>query len=407
MKKKFKHTIVIGNGFDLNLGLNTSYKAFFLFLESQSFFQEHKENKLISFIYDKGKKDNWYDFEGILQEYALTETDSHLLRLSAEFRKVLEKIDVGDKSAINYVEQYKDLSTISTSIISLLDKLSKQTFLDLDFLASTKQIRHTILSDLDEFSNTCREQTKKTIELLREKLRDFLGFPRIKDQEMSESLMLICSACGAYGIGVKAMADAWSQRFSNEYSFRELNEMRIVSFNYTDAIYMVSDMLKWKSNRRIGFESDSKDMPDSFYHIHGTLESSMIFGISDNQNIPNEYWCMKKKKMLEENAISKFHKILNESERIIIFGHSIYGVDFDYYKEFLRKEQPNTEIFIVAYKQEILDEIQKQLDMKGVIATIKYRIADTSEERFKNLCQELSQSLDSPMGEYIDAVNNA
>lgn len=72
MKKKYGTSLIIGNGFDLNLGMVTDYRSFFNKLNSDSddFFVKHADNPLLQFIKAKGEKENWYDFEGIIQEYA-------------------------------------------------------------------------------------------------------------------------------------------------------------------------------------------------------------------------------------------------------------------------------------------------------------------------------------------------
>lgn len=70
MKKKYGTSLIIGNGFDLNLGMVTDYRSFFNKLNSDDFFAKHADNPLLQFIKAKGEKENWYDFEGIIQEYA-------------------------------------------------------------------------------------------------------------------------------------------------------------------------------------------------------------------------------------------------------------------------------------------------------------------------------------------------
>lgn len=61
--------IVLGNGFDLDLGWNTSYKAFY---EKHDGWKMHRteEDDLFQYVI-KQVPGNWFDFERTLHEYAL------------------------------------------------------------------------------------------------------------------------------------------------------------------------------------------------------------------------------------------------------------------------------------------------------------------------------------------------
>ena len=51
-------TLIIGNGFDRNLGMRTGYDEFFNKLKTQGFFAKNAENPLLAFIYEKGANEN-------------------------------------------------------------------------------------------------------------------------------------------------------------------------------------------------------------------------------------------------------------------------------------------------------------------------------------------------------------
>lgn len=84
MKKKYGTSLIIGNGFDLNLGMVTDYRSFFNKLNSDDFFAKHADNPLLQFIKAKGEKENWYDFEGIIQEYATRGEQAKYLKMIQE-----------------------------------------------------------------------------------------------------------------------------------------------------------------------------------------------------------------------------------------------------------------------------------------------------------------------------------
>lgn len=48
MKKKYGTSLIIGNGFDLNLGMVTDYRSFFKKLKADGFFTKHTNNPLCS-----------------------------------------------------------------------------------------------------------------------------------------------------------------------------------------------------------------------------------------------------------------------------------------------------------------------------------------------------------------------
>lgn len=48
--KDINTTLIIGNGFDLNLGMNTGYKAFYDQLEKNKFWEKHSNNSLLKYI---------------------------------------------------------------------------------------------------------------------------------------------------------------------------------------------------------------------------------------------------------------------------------------------------------------------------------------------------------------------
>ena len=64
MKRK---TVIIGNGFDLNLGLPTSYSHF---IKSEYFIHLLSSNKLCRYLADTYERCNWVDIEASLKEYA-------------------------------------------------------------------------------------------------------------------------------------------------------------------------------------------------------------------------------------------------------------------------------------------------------------------------------------------------
>lgn len=74
MKTEKRTVIVLGNGFDMALGMKTSYKSF-----RKSRFWPFKNSKdgLAYFLNLKTEKNNWFDLEQLLAEYAEQKYKEH------------------------------------------------------------------------------------------------------------------------------------------------------------------------------------------------------------------------------------------------------------------------------------------------------------------------------------------
>lgn len=95
-EKKYKTTLILGNGFDLSLKLKTSYENFHEYLVSKGFYEKHNSSELI--CQTKANITNyWYDFEQVIKDYALFSKVSLLYRklscLKEELSKFPYKLD--------------------------------------------------------------------------------------------------------------------------------------------------------------------------------------------------------------------------------------------------------------------------------------------------------------------------
>ncbi len=89
--------IIIGNGFDLSLGLKTSYKDFIVSDYFNSLLEKH--NTLAIYLYKKQEINNWVDIEKELTEYSKKLYDC----LKDYFKDCnFEEIIIKNDSTINY-----------------------------------------------------------------------------------------------------------------------------------------------------------------------------------------------------------------------------------------------------------------------------------------------------------------
>lgn len=123
--------LILGNGFDLDLGLNTSYKAFI----DEMYLNQHPEstNTLIDSMIEEYKEANWIDIELFLRNYALSYEKKDIEKnrnIELEYRKLCNDLNtfmvqykyLDDKK--NYLGEY--IYNIGTISSKLLEWISNQ-----------------------------------------------------------------------------------------------------------------------------------------------------------------------------------------------------------------------------------------------------------------------------------------
>lgn len=334
MKKKYGTSLIIGNGFDLNLGMVTDYGSFFKKLSADGFFTKHTNNPLLQFIKAKGEKEKWYDFEGIIQEYATRGEQAVNLKIN----------DIREKC--EYIKKA-----------------------------------------LSQYSEEQRYWVKEAMRLLKDELVAFLKSAKINNEENSLAFMIFFSIMGIYDAGYKGLTMKLSD-YSKKYQ-GSFPDFKIVSFNYTDTISnLVKFLQRIKFDSRIDLETD--DLKENFYRIHGALDSEVIFGIDSECDIPNAFISLRKSNHISINAKQRFSDIIENSKRIIIFGHSIYGIDYEYYADFLEKNK-DTEVVVIYHNEDGKKEFENEMENRGVMRSINYEyivISDHFFEFCKNIAEE-------------------
>ena len=108
-----KNSLIIGNGFDIDLGLNTRFSDF---ANAKDFWPENDGSKLSAYLESKKSVEKWFNLEGALREYAMS--------VSGEFGVGPRTNSEGDAADFAYFEKVRlglmDYLTISISINSLL-----------------------------------------------------------------------------------------------------------------------------------------------------------------------------------------------------------------------------------------------------------------------------------------------
>lgn len=387
MKKKYGTSLIIGNGFDLNLGMVTDYRSFFKKLKADGFFTKHTNNPLLQFINAKGEKENWYDFEGIIQEYATRSEQAVNLKMIDKLLPIIDKALELDEESFKEIKDYKHLCGIVLEFDSVIEYTSKNNYLD---FAADYDIREKcvyIKKALSQYSEEQRDLVKEAMRLLKDELVAFLKSAKINNEENSLAFMIFFSIMGIYDAGYKGLTMKLSD-YSKKYQ-GSFPDFKIVSFNYTDTISnLVKFLQRIKFDSRIDLETD--DLKENFYRIHGALDSEVIFGIDSECDIPNAFISLRKSNHISINAKQRFSDIIENSKRIIIFGHSIYGIDYEYYADFLEKNK-DTEVVVIYHNEDSKKEFENEMENRGVMRSINYEyivISDHFFEFCKNIAEE-------------------
>lgn len=121
----YSDVLIIGNGFDLNLGLKTGYRDF---LNSKHFADLiDNENRLCVYLRDRQLLKHWIDIENELKEYARNSKRSELIYFQKEFGSLSYAL----MQYLNSV-RYDKIDTEALAY-SLLKELRNKTVLIIDF----------------------------------------------------------------------------------------------------------------------------------------------------------------------------------------------------------------------------------------------------------------------------------
>ena len=332
MDKAINTTLIIGNGFDLSMGKHTGYAEFFKKLKDEGFWKEQSGNSLLNFIGEKGSKEYWYDFEDIILHYTFESDNGKRL-------KELENLNKTD----------------------------------------------------DNFTNGIVAEVKEGVELLKEELVKFLSDAKPDIKFIYPTCRIFAAILGASGKNAKELVTSLLERKKAKETW-EFPNNKIVSFNYLDDpsdfssyLQFFIDDVKSPCSPPIGIKAD--DLADMFVFLHNSLDfwnrslhPGLIFGTNDDERMPKALYFLRKSNQLGYDAKKSFTDILNQSKRIVIFGLSLVGIDYDYFKEFFETDHDSDIEVVIINKKGALDNIRKILKEKGCKRQVSYLDIDKGDE---------------------------
>lgn len=178
-----------------------------------------------------------------------------------------------------------------------------------------------------------------------------------------EEYQVICSALKEY-LSKESETFHMKNNSVAERAFKDLMEVglfhKIYTFNYTD-IDDVADRL------------DIHAQPE-VCHVHGSLEpdDDIILGVEGEQIIPEPYKFMYKTSSRYYRSTNLYDD-LNSANEIVFFGHSINGMDFDYFRHFFKVQSDDEAngykrkyIRIFTYNNDSADDIKYILRENGI-----------------------------------------
>lgn len=240
---KVNRLLILGNGFDVDLGMKSRYSDFAKSTVWNEKIENNAEamarNGLLKVLVDAKRHDNWFDIEQTMMDY------------------VRRQQALAERTNYDY-ESCDD--------------------------------------DVNEYHLICNS------------LRTYL-------QEESESFTPNNSS-----VAEDAIKDLLQKGLFN----------KVYTFNYTDLKTILAKKLCMEVNIEV-------------VHLHGSLRppDDIILGIEGGDIIPEEYKFMYKTSSRYYRSNNLYTDLQNANE-VVFFGHSINGMDFDYFKDFFNVQSSDS-----------------------------------------------------------------
>ncbi|MBR6346139.1 MAG: hypothetical protein IKR69_01990 [Bacteroidales bacterium] len=285
MAEPRKIVLILGNGFDLDLGLKTSYKDFW---ESE-FCPRDYPAPLIHHLNQKWPDNldavKWYDLENELLNYAIQGDKSDVVSVH-ERDYIQSNSDYELHNRINFIGGDDIMS-------SLVEK---------GYMKISKNLVYKVsIPYKEDYSQTSNWRDRKALKLIKEGLCKYLTFidkPIPESHSVAFHLLLAMTKCVKAG-----------------------DTVDIYSFNYT----------------RVQLQGHSMDRIPVYY-MHGSCEKDkIIVGTRDGTPIIPEYDFLQK--VMDDSFLPPdIVRALDNADEVIIFGHSLGENDRQYFEKFFTNQ---------------------------------------------------------------------
>jgi len=291
MDKDRKIVFIIGNGFDLDLGLKTSYKNFY---ESEYCPKDYPA-PIIQHLNNKDWRGGldavkWYDLENELLNYYSELERKEIPRdiITEPERTFIKAFNKNDPARERYSSYDQEINALIARGLVTLVKVENVYRALLDIPLQEELLKPRCLRD------------KKALKLIKEGLVDYLN-------SISEN------------------KDAYSSvAFATIFALTECkktgHQISIYNFNYTP----LPDPYR-------------ADYEDDIYYVHGTSSNRDIIVGTKDDNISGEYDFLQKSFDPKYAPPAIVYDMLN-ADKVVIFGHSLGTNDSQYFKAFFKQQ---------------------------------------------------------------------
>lgn len=153
------------------------------------------------------------------------------------------------------------------------------------------------------------------------------------------------------------------------------DRMIVINFNYTHSLHKLKQNLygkgllgKFMEIAEILSPLMGDDNPFAnikFLHPHGAVDTGIVFGVDDSAIISPKHTFLRKSSCSDYKPFNP--RILQQAEKVIIWGHSLGETDHGYFMDFFENQAlgkgERKEIVITYYGEDGYDAIISQLDI--------------------------------------------
>ena len=316
MEEPRKIVLILGNGFDIDLGLNTSYRAFW----ESKYCPKDYPAPLIHHLNGcwPGSLDavRWYDLENELYNY-------YCLLQTGKLRSDI--ISSQERTFVQAVTPVSIAHSIPGQFLEQAQSLMEKGILKEEY----NPVRRYYIPYHEDYSESTVWRDRKALQLIKKGLCQFL---KTIQRSVAETHTVAFQVLNA----VMKCAD-------------EGDFVNVYTFNYTQV-----------------YGSGHKISDSIVHHMHGTcLDEKIIIGTRDDVNMSRDYDFLQKV-MDPSFSPPDLVTALGEADEVIIFGHSLGENDRQYFAPFfLRQASDNNQlkkdITIFTKNQESLIEVKRAL----------------------------------------------
>ncbi|MFS7002814.1 AbiH family protein [Carnobacterium maltaromaticum] len=328
-------TFIIGNGFDINLGLRTKYTDFYEYI---------KKNNLLesNIFFEKIREDikYWEDFEKMLGIMTCFDKDISLfmkrinqchLNIGSEEVENLAKHLLGDGTkAITWKKYNKDLKEFYTEFRKYLELEEKR--IEISDKENSRRITNSLLHFWEDFEE---DEQKKFFENIDE---------AIKQQNMGWNVFDSSSSEETFSFSFEFLNFNYSSTLENMLQYLDLE------FLGNRWSFLIKKKLKKNVKVKINI---------NHYHVHANKNTGMFLGVDNHFQLNEKFFpnidmmdtIIKPYKIDDyvDGNTDNYKNILVNSDYIYIFGMSVGITDLTWWKVCIELIKNNPVKIVIHY----------------------------------------------------------